>query len=95
MPSPSMGRKRHKSAAVPRQLKQVPLKPLSQDDILLHKQAPESDGMLETASDTSLINGSTSSTEDLNAPANNRQRKISIETREEKMQMVDSVLMGK
>ena len=89
----SGGRRRHKSAAVRTVTEAIPLKPLSQDDILLHnlKQSPSSD--LDLADDAS---GSFDLHEtDVVPDVSISREQVPLDTTTEKMQAMDNVLMSK
>ncbi len=90
--SQSSRRRRHKTAADKTFTESVkPLRPLSQDDILLHRQSSTE------VSDTNGESQRSVSMESMEALVNRdgeQKEPVSLETKSEKIQAVDSVLMG-
>jgi hypothetical protein len=87
------GRRRHKSAAVRTMTESIPLKPLSQDDILLHNRKLVSGAGLEVEDERS---GSFDLQETDVVPAVSMSREqVPLDTHTEKMQAMDNVLMSK
>ena len=87
-----LGRKRHRSAAVTTRTEAVAIRPRSQDDIQLYR--PESRESLGSSDGEMTIrrSGSLSSREDLKEGEPMKQ--APLETRKEKIDAVDSVLLG-
>ena len=100
--SGASSRRRHRSAAVSSSSVMVPLKMASQDDMTLRRKSQDhtntgelTDNMELNLSSNSLNSNHSTHSDDSNGYSLQGPRRLSRESKEEKYQIVDSVLMGK